>query len=61
MRPPYVNEEIGECLLALGLDGEARAYFAEAHALLSADGRFASSEAERLARLARLSRSGAET
>ena len=61
VRPPYVNEEIGECLLALGLDGEARAYFAEAHALLSADGRFASSEAERLARLARLSRSGAET
>jgi len=54
-RPPYVNEEIGECLLALGRDDEARDYFAEAHALLSADRHFASSEPALLARLARLS------
>src|SRR5438045_3234404 len=61
VRPPYVNEEIGECLLALGLDDESRAYFGEAYALLSLDRRFASTEAERLARPARLSPSGAET
>jgi tetratricopeptide (TPR) repeat protein len=61
VRPPYVNEEIGECLLALGRDDEARPYFAEAYALLSADQRLASSETERLARLARLSLSCAET
>lgn len=59
VRPPYVNEEIGECLLALGLDDEARAYFAEAYALLSEDKHFASSETQRLARLGRLSLSGA--
>ena len=61
VRPPYVNEEIGECLLALGRGSEARAYFAEAYALLSADQHFASSEPERLARLARLGLSGAHT
>lgn len=55
VRPPYVNEEIGECLLALGRADEARPYFAEAYALLSADRQLASSEPERLARLARLS------
>jgi tetratricopeptide (TPR) repeat protein len=60
-RPPYVNEEIGECLLALGRADEARPYFAEAYALLSADRQLASSEPERLARLARLSLSAAET
>ena len=53
-RPPYVNEELGECLLALGRASEAVPYFAEAYALLSADHELAASEPERLARLGRL-------
>jgi len=50
----YVPEEIGECRLALGREGEARAYFAEAYALLSNDPWLAANEPERLRRLARL-------
>ena len=53
-RPPYVNAELGECLLALGREREAAPYFAEAHRLLSADEGFTSSEPERLARIRRL-------
>lgn len=53
-RPPYVNEELGECLLALGRETEARPYFAEAYALLSADQGLAASQPERLARIGRL-------
>ena len=55
-RPPYVNEELGECLLALGRESEAVPYFAEAHRLLSADRNFTASEPERLARIGRLAR-----
>lgn len=53
-RPPYVNEELGECLLALGRGAEAAPYFAEAYTLLSADQDLATTQADRLARLGRL-------
>jgi len=52
----YVDEELGECLLALGRAAEARPHFARAHALLSADEWFAKNEPTRLERLARLAR-----
>ena len=35
----YMSEEIGECLLALGREDEARPYFARAAELLGADAR----------------------
>jgi len=47
----YVNEEIGECLLALGRIDESRPYFAKAYAELSKDDWLAENEAPRLARL----------
>jgi tetratricopeptide (TPR) repeat protein len=50
----YVEEELGELLLALGREDEAAPHFARAHATLSADGWLAESEPDRLARLARL-------
>jgi tetratricopeptide (TPR) repeat protein len=50
----FVLEEIAECLLALGRGDEARAYFADAHRLLSDDAFLARDEPERLARLKRL-------
>jgi len=50
----YVEEELGELLLALGRAGEAAPHFARAHALLSADTWLAEAEPARLARLADL-------
>ncbi|HEY3259465.1 MAG TPA: tetratricopeptide repeat protein [Pseudonocardiaceae bacterium] len=50
----YVNEEIGELLLALGQGHEAAPHFARAHALLSADTSLAESDPARLTRLATL-------
>lgn len=51
--PPdgYVSEELGECLLALGREAEARPHLQQAHALLAQDAWFAQHEAARLARL----------
>lgn len=51
----YVNEEIAECLWALGRMDEARFQFGQAYALLSADPRLAQDEPARLERLDRLS------
>ena len=48
---PYVDEEIGECLLALGRAGEAAPHFARAHAGLAADRWLAEHEPDRLKRL----------
>jgi len=50
----YGVEEIGECLLALGREDEARPYFARAAALLGADAWLAEHEPDRIARLRRL-------
>jgi tetratricopeptide (TPR) repeat protein len=50
----YVDEEMAECLLALGRDAEARPNFAAAHAQLSSDPWLAEKEPERIARLASL-------
>ena len=50
----YVDEEIGECLLALGRGDEATEAFARAFELLSRDPSLAASDPERLARLRRL-------
>ena len=50
----YGEEEIGECLLDLGREDEARPYFARAAALLGADARLAEHEPDRIARLRRL-------
>jgi tetratricopeptide (TPR) repeat protein len=52
----YVEEELGECLLALGETNAARAHFARAHAELSKDPWLAENEPARLARLAELGR-----
>lgn len=48
----YVHEEIAECLLELGRVEEAKAEFAAAHQLLSADEWLVEHEPERLSRLA---------
>jgi tetratricopeptide (TPR) repeat protein len=48
----YVQEELGELLLALGHPDEARPHFARAHAVLSPDPWLAANEPDRLARLA---------
>ena len=53
----YVEEELGELLLALGRAQEAAPHFATAHALLSADAWLVESEPARLARLAELASS----
>ncbi len=50
----YVEEELGELLLALGDPAMAAPHFARAHALLSQDEWLADTEPERLARLADL-------
>ncbi len=50
-RDGFVNEEMAECLLALGREGEARPHFARAHELLSRDAGLAEREPDRLARL----------
>lgn len=50
----YVQEELGECLHALGREEEATPHFAQAHSLLNDVPRVAQDEPERLARLARL-------
>lgn len=47
----YVEEELGECLLALGRAEKAKPHFASAHALLSQDHWFVANEAPRLERL----------
>lgn len=50
----YVDEELGELLLALDRPDEARPHFAKASELLSADAYLAEHESERIARLATL-------
>ena len=50
----FTNEEMGECLLALGRADEARPYFAQAHKELLEVDWFVATEPERLARLAEL-------
>jgi tetratricopeptide (TPR) repeat protein len=50
----YVYEELGECLLALSRQEEARPYFARAYAELSADPWLAESEPARIERLKEL-------
>lgn len=52
----FVQEELGECLLALGREVEARPHFARAFDLLSRDQWLRESEPNRLARLERLAR-----
>lgn len=54
--PPdgFVDEELGECLLALGHADAAQPHFAAAHALLSKDPWLVESEPHRIERLARL-------
>lgn len=51
---PYVSEELGECLLALGRDDEARPHFAAAAAGLGADQWLAENEPDRIGRLREL-------
>jgi tetratricopeptide (TPR) repeat protein len=51
----YVDEELGECLLALGRADEARPHFARAHEKLSADSWLVQNESARLERLRALS------
>jgi tetratricopeptide (TPR) repeat protein len=48
---PYVDEELGECLLALGRADEARPHFGRAAAGLAADAWMAEHEAARIDRL----------
>jgi tetratricopeptide (TPR) repeat protein len=50
----YVEEELGECLLALGRAEEARPYFTQAYAKLSQDSWLAEQEPARLERLKHL-------
>ena len=51
---PYVEEEIGECLFALGRPDEARSHFESAYRGLKDDAFLQQHEPERLARLAEL-------
>ena len=51
----YVDEEIGECLLLLKRESEAKPYFAKAYALLSQDEWMMANEAERMKRMKELS------
>jgi tetratricopeptide (TPR) repeat protein len=51
MPDPYVNEELGECLLAMGRAAEAREHFAIALPFLENDGFTAQAEPERIARI----------
>lgn len=50
----YVDEEIGECLLLLKRESEAKPYFAQAYALLSQDEWMMANEAERMKRMKEL-------
>ncbi len=50
----FVQEELGECLLALGQPDQARPYFARAYAELSQDPWLAENESARLERLKQL-------
>lgn len=50
----YTEEELGECLWALGRKDEARGWFEKAHARLSKDEWLQANDADRLARLERL-------
>jgi tetratricopeptide (TPR) repeat protein len=50
----YVNEELAECLLALGQDEEAGRHFARAYAVLSQDAWLVEQDAPRLQRLKEL-------
>lgn len=50
----FVFEEIGECLLALNREGEAKPYFAKAYEVLSKDEWLADGEAIRIERLKNL-------
>ena len=50
----YTQEELGECLLALGRPDDARPHFAAAHAILKDDVWLTRDEPERLARMAKL-------
>lgn len=52
---PYVEEELAECLLALGRDAEASSHFGRAWDALSQDEWLVEREPDRLARLHRLS------
>lgn len=52
----YVEEEMGECLHALGRPDEAQPHFARAHAFLEKDPWLTRNEPDRLARLERLGR-----
>jgi tetratricopeptide (TPR) repeat protein len=51
MPDPYVNEELGECLLSMGRGAEAREHFAIALPFLENDGFTAQAEPERIARI----------
>lgn len=53
---PFVHEELGECLHALGQADAARPHFQRAHELLSLDEWFVANEPARLTRLAELGR-----
>ena len=50
----YVDEEIGECLLLLKRENEAKPYFAKAYELLSQDDWMMENEAERMKRMKEL-------
>jgi hypothetical protein len=50
----YVQEELGECLLSLGREAEAKAHFAAAYGNLSRDEWLKRDEPDRLERLRRL-------
>jgi hypothetical protein len=50
----YVFEEIGECLLALNREVEARPYFSKAYEILASDAWLAEQEPDRLARIKEL-------
>jgi tetratricopeptide (TPR) repeat protein len=52
----YVFEELGECLLALHREAEARPWFKQAYALLSKDAWTMENEAARMARIQELSK-----
>ncbi|MAE70687.1 MAG: hypothetical protein CME06_09490 [Gemmatimonadetes bacterium] len=55
---PYVIEELGECLHALGRVDEARPHFREAHELLSKDEWLSENEPERIERLKKMGDGG---
>lgn len=56
----FIHEELGECLLALGRDTEARPHFAEAYQILSTDDWLVANESQRLERMLLLSRNSVE-